>query len=216
MTPMISQSAFPPAPANASTCPKCNAALVPSPHKQTCACGLELVFRHGALSDGSVRVSPQPGAKELKLRAPGLVVVSQAVLRHDAIGYGALDPVIGRFPIDEKGVRFEHLYTVAVWRQLNIASLVTFILISVPLGLGSLLGMVFSKGEPASFICGLPFLLLAAFHGYRVLGARATRMRVIGFKDRTLNIEFTGSLGKRREFVGEFFSRSGLGSVELP
>lgn len=216
MTPMISQSAFPPAPPHAGQCPKCNAALVPSPGKQTCACGLELVFRHGSLSDGSVKVSAQPGAKELKLRAPGLIVVSQAVLRHDAIGYGALDPVLGRFPIDEKGVRFEHLYSVVVWRQLNIAQLVTFILISLPLGLGSLAGMIFSKGEPAAFICGLPFVLLSAFHGYRVFGSRATRMRIVGFKDRTLNVEFTGSLSKRTEFVSEFFARSGLGSVELP
>lgn len=216
MTPSISPSAFPPAPPHASTCPKCNAALSPSPQKQRCTCGLELVFRHGALSDSSVKVSPQPGAKELKLKAPGLIVVSQAVLRPDAIGFGALDPVLGRFPIDEKGVRFEHLYSVALWRQLNIADMVTFLLISLPVGLGSLAGMIFSKGEPVSFICGLPFLLLSIFHGNRVFGARATRMRIVGFKDRTLNVEFIGRAGKRAEFVSEFFARSGLGSVELP
>lgn len=216
MTPPL--SAFPPAPPNASTCPKCNTPAQPSPSLQTCRqCGRQFVLRFGALMDASITLPPpDPSAKELKLKAPGLVVVSQAVLKPDAIGFGALDPILGRFPMDEKGVRFAHLYSIALWRELNVAQVVMFFIVSLPVGLFSIVGIIASKGAPGGFICGVPFVLLAAFHAYRVFSAKATRLRVVGFKDRTLDVTFTGGLGKRRKFVDELFHRCGLAPVEMP
>lgn len=180
-------------------------------------CGRRFVLRYGALMDASITPPPiDAQAKELKLKAPGLVVVGQAVLKPDAIGFGSLDPILGRFPMDEKGVRFAHLYSVAVWRELNVAQAVMFFIVSLPVGLLSLFGIVAAKGEPGGFICGVPFVLLAAFHGYRVFSAKATRLRIVGFKDRTLDVTFIGGLGKRRKFVDELFRRCGLAPVELP
>lgn len=215
---MLPASAFPPAPPNASTCPKCNAAAHPSTTLQTCPqCSRSFVLRYGALMDSSVVLPPvDPQAKELSLKAPGLVLVSQAVLKPDAIGFGALDPIVGRFPIDEKGVRYAHLYSVAVWREFSIPQSILFFVVSLPLGLAMLAAMIASKGEVGAILCSLPFLLLSIFHGYRVFGAKSTRLRVIGFKDRNLDITFIGGLGKRRKFVDELFRRSGLQPVELP
>lgn len=220
MTP--SASAFPPAPANASTCPKCNAAARPSPSLQTCPqCNRSFVLRFGALMDASVVVPPvDPKAKELKLKAPGVALVSQAILKPDAIGFGALDPIVGAFPIDEKGVRYQHLYSVAIWREFSVAQALVFFFVSLPLGVVMLAAMVAalrSTGDGTfGALCALPFLLLSVFHGVRVFHAKSTRMRVIGFKDRTLDMTFSGGLAKRRKFVDEFFRRAGLQPVELP
>ncbi|MFT3709155.1 MAG: hypothetical protein QM817_16045 [Archangium sp.] len=216
MTPPAN-SPYPPPPPQAFTCPKCKRGVTPANAMQACAgCGLQFVLRAGALSDGAVTPRPATDTKELKLKAPGLVVVSQAVLKADAIGFGALDPILGRFPMDEKGLRFEHIYSVALWRQINIADLVTFILFSVPVGIGCLIAAIASQGHPAALICCLPFVLIAGYHGYRVFKAQATRIRIIGFKDRTLDVEFIGRMKKRAEFIDAFFERSGLGSVEHP
>jgi len=217
MTPAPDASAFPPAPPVASTCPRCGIAATPAREVQTCSgCKTRFVLRYGALSDASVRVpDADPNAKELKLKAPGLIVVSQAVLKGDAVGFGALDPILGRFPIDEKGVRFAHLYSVAVWRAVNVAQAVTFFLLSLPIGLGGL-ALLFSVKQPGGLILGGPLLLIAGFHGWRVFGARAMRMRVVGFKDRVLDMTFVGSAGKRRRFVAAFFERAGLEPSEIP
>ncbi|MGV3622724.1 MAG: hypothetical protein ACO1OB_18035 [Archangium sp.] len=216
MTPLA--SAFPPAPPTASTCPKCKAPAQPSNAQQTCAqCNRVFVLRYGALMDTSVVPPPvDRKAKELSLKAPGVALVSQAVLKPDAIGFGALDPIIGAFPIDEKGVRYAHLYSVTLWREFSISQSILFFLFSLPLGVAMLAVMVGSKGNPVAVVFALPFLLLAVFHGYRVFHAKATRMRVIGFKDRTLDMTFIGGMGKRKKFVDEFFRRSGLQPVELP
>ena len=40
--------------------------------------------------------------------------------------------------------------------------------------------------------------------------------RVIGFKDRALDLSLTGRLKTQREFVETFFRRAGLAPVELP
>ncbi|PZR12298.1 MAG: hypothetical protein DI536_15455 [Archangium gephyra] len=185
---------------------------------QTCAqCSRSFVLRFGALMDSSVvPPPPDPKAKELTLKAPGVALVSQAVLKPDAIGFGALDPIVGRFPIDEKGVRYAHLYSVALWREFSVSQSLVFFFVSLPLGLAMLAAMIASKGELGAILCSLPFLLLSVFHGYRVFHSKATRMRVIGFKDRNLDMTFIGGLGKRRKFVDEFFRRAGLQPVELP
>lgn len=218
----LSASAFPPAPANASTCPKCNAPAHAAPTVQTCPqCNRAFVLRHGALMDNSVVAPPvDPKAKDLSLKAPGVALVKQATLKPEAIGFGALDPIIGAVSISDESVRYPHLYSVTLWREYSVSQMAVFFVVSMPLGLMMLAAMVAalrSTGDGAfGALCCLPFLALSVFHGYRVFHAKATRMRVVGFKDRTLDITFIGGLGKRRKFVDEFFRRAGLAPVELP
>ena len=211
-------SAFPPPPANASTCPKCNAPATPSPSTQTCPqCGRLFLLRACALMDASITAPPpDPKAKELKLKAPGLVLVSQAVLKPDAIGFGTLDPIIGAVAIDEKGARFAHLYSVAVWRELNVMQVVLFTLVSLPIGLAGLGVIVGSKFNPVGLVFGGLLLAMSAYHGVSVFKWKATRLRVLAFKDRALDITFIGRQGKRQKFIDELFRRSGLPTVELP
>ena len=175
------------------------------------------MLRYGALMDSSVSPVREEGAKELKTKAAGLMMAEQTIVTVDSIGSGTLDPIVGRFTVDTKSVRFDHLYSVAMWRAMNVAQLVTFIIITLPMGLISLFvtGVTLSKGEPGGVICTLPFILISAYHAYMTLVARTTRMRVIGFKDRTLDISVGGGLAKQREFVSAFFRRSGLQPVEF-
>lgn len=214
--PVADASAFPPPPPIAGTCPKCGVPSSPKLQTQTCEkCGTPYVLRAGALMDRAVKVPPvDPSAKDLKLKAPGLMVMSQAMLKPNAIGFGALDPILGRFPMDEQGVRFDFLYSIALWRTVNVAQALTFFVISLPVGLGAIAALA-TLSVPGT-IFGLPFLALAAFHGWRVFGARATRVRVVGFKDRVLDMTFAGSVGKRQRFVDELFRRCGLEPVQLP
>jgi len=180
-------------------------------------CGLSFVLRYGALMDSAVAPVREEGGKELKSKAAGLMMAEQSMVTVDSIGSGTLDPIVGRFTVDTKSVRFDHLYSVAMWRALNVAQLVTFIIISLPMGLISLFvtGVTLSKNEPGGVICTLPFILISAYHAYTVFRARTTRLRVVGFKDRTLDISVGGRLGKQIEFVQTFFRRAGLAPVEL-
>lgn len=212
------RSAFPPAPPVASTCPKCGAPARLGASAQRCEqCGLSFVLRGGALMDPAVTPVREEGGKELKSKSPGLMMAEQTVLNADAIGAGTLDPIVGRFTVDTKSVRFEHLYSVAAWRALNVAQVVTFVIVSAPMGLISLFftGLLLVKGNPGGLLCSLPMFAIAAFHTYSVFVARTTRLRVVGFKDRTLDLSLTGSTGKQRAFLQTFFRRAGLGDVEL-
>ncbi len=212
------QTGWPPPPPDATQCPKCAAPATPAAQLQTCPkCGLAFALRAGKLTDAAVVVPPpDPQAKELKLRAPGLFVVSLALLKADAIGFGALDPVFGRFPMDEKGVRFEHLYSLVAWKALAVSEALLFFIVSLPVGLGGLAAVIGSGFHPAALIFGLPFVLLAAFHGWRTLGVKATRVRVYGPKGRLLDMQFAGSKKKRQAFHDELCRRCGLAPLPLP
>lgn len=213
------RSAFPPAPPAASTCPKCGAPAAFGATARRCeTCGLAFVLRGGALMDTSVSPVREEGGKELRSKSSGLVMAEQSVLTLDAIGAGTLDPIVGRFTVDTKSVRFEHLYSVAVWRTISAMQWVSFLLVSLPMALISLFfsGLALVKGEPGALICSLPMLAVAGFHINSVFGSRTTRLRVIGFKDRTLDLSLTGRLKTQREFVETFFRRAGLAPVEFP
>lgn len=213
------RAAFPPAPPTATTCPKCEAPAQYGSATQTCAkCGLVFVLRAGALVDHTITPVRDEGGKELKSKSAGLIMAEQTLLTLDSIGAGTLDPIVGRFAVDSKSVRFEHLYSVAAWRALNVAQLVALVIITAPMGLLGLVvtGATLLKGEPGGLLCTLPFVLIAAYHAYSVLIARTTRLRVIGFKDRTLELTVTGRRSKQREFVDTLFRRAGLAPVEVP
>jgi hypothetical protein len=162
--------------------------------------------------DSTVKVpTPPPGAKDVTLKAPGLVVMSQGWLKPDRLVFGALDPIVGSFPleIEERAVQYRFLYSVAVWRSVNIAAAVGFFVVTVPLcGFGGI-GLVATL-HPVAIGFGLLLLALAAFHGYTVFGRRAMRMRVVGMQNRVLDMTFTGGLSKRQKFQDELFRRCGL------
>jgi hypothetical protein len=199
-------------------CPKCRTPAQPATAPQICTkCSLTFVLRYGALMDEAVTPVLEEGGKEFKSKAAGLMMAEQSMVTVDSIGSGTLDPIVGRFTVDTKSVGFDHLYSVAMWRALNVAQLVTFFLVSGPMGLISLFvtGLMLSKGEPGAVICTLPLVLMSAYHAYSVFRVRTTRLRVVGFKDRTLDISVGGRLGKQREFIDAFFRRAGLAPVEI-
>lgn len=179
----LPSSAFPPAPPTASTCAKCGTSAQPA------TAALSLVLRYGALMDSSVTPLREEGGKELETKAAGLMVAEQTIVTADSIGSGTLDPIVGRF-------------------TLNVAQVVTLIIITLPMGLISLFvtGVPLSKGEERAMNCTLRSSAYQAF---------MTRLRVAGFKDRALAISVGGWRAKQREFAGALFRRAGLQPMEF-
>lgn len=209
--------AWPPPPPVATACPRCGVVSSCQSQVQSCpSCQTRFLLVAGPLMDKGCEVpEPGPATKELRLKAPGLFVVMVALLRPEAIGYGALDPVLGRFPMDEKGLRFGHIYSLAAWRAVNVPQAVMFFVLSLPLALLSLLPL-FATGAAPALLLALPFCALAAFHAWRVFKVKSTRTRIVGVKGRVLDMTFAGTLGARQRFHDELLRRCGLSPTQLP
>ncbi len=201
-----------------SPCPKCRASAQARPTAQVCGqCGTRFTLVAGKASDPTIRVpTAPPGARVLKLKAPGLVMVSVALLDPEWIGFGMLDPVVGAFPMDTRRVRFADIQTVCIWRALSLAQLLTFIFVSFPLGAACVAMVIASHFALPAVVVALPFLALVGFHGWRTFGVRATRTLVYERGQPALDMTFVGGLGKRRKFYGELCRRAGLPPIALP
>ncbi len=172
------------------------------------SCQREVVLRAGAVLDQSVVPVPlDPTAPKIVVRSAGLVLLKQGVVSFEGVTHGHLDPVTGFIPLDQAGVRYSEILSVAVWRNLDWVRLVIALLFIAPLTLITVVGSFSIHGL---VVLALPFVAFQSYLVYKIVIVRRHWVRVVGTY-RTLTIQFDTPLRRRRKFIDELFRRAGLG-----
>ncbi|MBI5478958.1 MAG: hypothetical protein HY906_08890 [Deltaproteobacteria bacterium] len=212
----LPEALAPPVPPPAALiCPRCAAPAQPAAEVQRCSsCGGAFTLRAGALLDPTVRPPPvDPRAPRLKSRSASAFTYRIAAVEAHGVVEGMADPVTGAIPLEQTGVAWGDVFTVAVWRRLDIAQLVLALLFPVPVTLLSLWGVV--TATPWWLLSALPFGLLAGIMLYRAFGVQVNRARVAG-RHRTVTVRFDRPLWRRRRFHDELLRRAGIAAGPIP
>src|SRR5262245_4986082 len=116
-------------------CPECGVPAA-SVGGQACArCGLSFVALPGHASDPSIVPShPQSNQFQVQVKAQRLVLPHYGVLEPMGVAAGKLDPIVAMVPLDQSGVMYPHIVSLALWRKIDWTELVVALLIPIPLG----------------------------------------------------------------------------------
>jgi hypothetical protein len=196
------------------TCPRCQAPAQPSPAVQACgSCGKTFTLRAGRLLDPSV-VPPQPDprAPNVRVKSAGVVLYKMGEVSAFGVSEGVLDPVTGLIPMDQSGVAYPDIYSVAVWRKPDIVRLVVTLLITLPL---TALFAVATFSSVGFLILAVPFAALLAYGLWGALGRKVNMVRVVGAY-RTVTVRFDGPWWRRRRFHDELLRRAGISPSPIP
>jgi hypothetical protein len=172
------------------------------------------VLLAGAALDGTVTVPhpiPGPASREIAVKSAKLFTYSRGAVGALGVSEGMTDPVTGMIPMEESGVAYPDIYTIAAWRRPDWMTAVVALLFPVPLGLG-LLALAFSS--PGALVGAIPFLALGGWALYRALGIKRNFVRVAG-RWRTIQIRFDKPPWRRKAFYDELLRRSGLPNVPI-
>lgn len=205
-------------PAVALSCPWCNCPSSPSPSPQECqGCRRAFTLSPGPALDGSVIAPPpHPSAFPIHLKWSIVVTYRFARLEEGGVTSGTLDPVVGMAPIDQVGIAYPDVVSIAVWRRLAWVDLVVGALVPVPIAMLFLWLTILAvpKALGVAAICGaiaLCFGLLAftLFRRGAVIGRR--QARIIG-RHGSVTVLFSQSPA----FHSELFRRCGLTAPRIP
>jgi hypothetical protein len=198
----------------AFSCPRCAAAATPQPAVQTCpGCGGAFTLQAGVAGGAPLDLpTPGPGWEHIRVKSPGVVVMSYGQLDMVGIAEGNLDPILGTLPLDSAGVAYGDVVSIAVWR--NIAWLDVVVAALLPVPIAAFLFAVAIQA-PVALFGALPFALIAAVLLHRAFVTRACRARVAG-RHRTITVRFDRPFWKRKAFHAEMFRRAGMAAPPLP
>lgn len=203
-----------PVPSDALTCPRCRAPAEPSGTVQSCSrCHGTFTLRSGARLDKSVVVPPiDPGLSRIQTRSAGLVLRKANILTPEGVLHGTLDPVTGMIPIDQSGILFSDVFTIAVWRSVDVPRLVLGMITIVPLALFLLF---LSLQSAFVLVVAIPMTMLSAYLIHRTTVTRKNFARIAG-ATRTLVVQFDAPPWRRRAFHDELLRRSGISHGPIP
>jgi hypothetical protein len=215
----MAQPSYPPAPPGlALTCPWCSAAATPSPSVQTCgACRHAFTLTPGPALDASVIAPPpHPNAYNITMKWSIVVTYKFATLDAGGITSGTLDPVVAMAPIDQMGIAFPDVVSIAVWKKLAWTDIIAGTLLPLPMALFCFYVTVAAarKGPGVAVVFGLigvVFALLTAFLLRRGIIIGRRQARVVG-RWASLTVPFASS----PTFYGELFRRCGLVAPPVP
>ena len=196
---MMSQAAQFSGPPHALGCPKCGTGVpAPTGIVRCQGCGLTFALHAGARADGRVVPAPlNPQAERVKVVSNGLVLRKMGLVAPEGVSEGTLDPVTGYIPMDQNGVYFGDIFTVAIWRKVDVLKLVATAILPLPLAL-----LFVSLGitqSPVFLAFGLPFVLGTAWMIYRATTIKVHMARIVGGA-RTIEIRFDAPLWRRKKF----------------
>lgn len=202
----------------ALTCPWCSVPATPSTVPQRCSsCRRTFTLSAGPALDASVVPPPaHPGAPRISLRWSIVVTYRFAHLDPMGVTCGTLDPVIAVAPVDQAGVGFTDILSIAIWRKLALKDLVAGVLVPLPIALFSLYGAILSvsrSGAGAAIfgVIALVFGLLAAYLFHRGIVVGRRHARIVG-----RFASFTVMFDSSRAFHQELFRRTGLAPPPIP
>ena len=196
------------------SCPRCGAQAPAQAEVQRCArCRGPFVLRAGARTDAAVRPPPvDPRLPRIKTRSVGFVVASANVLQPEGIVQGTLDPVTGLVPMDQTGILYADIVSIAIWRSLDVVRLVLSAVVLIPL----MLGLIYlGTRVPASLVYTSPVNALVLFAFYRLLVIQRNHARIVG-GHRVLEVQFHSPLWRRRRFHDELLRRAGISPSPIP
>ncbi len=202
-------------PPHALGCPKCGMSAQGATGIIACAaCGLSFALHPGARLDGRVVPVPfDPRAERVKVTSNGIVLRKMGLVAPEGVSEGTLDPVTGYIPIDQNGVYFGDIFTVAIWRKVDVLRLVTVAILPFPLAL-----LFVSLGitqSPAFLAFGAPFVLGTAWMIYRAFKIKVHMARIVGGA-RTIEVRFDAPLWRRKKFHDELLRRAGIAPAPIP
>jgi hypothetical protein len=159
---------------------------------------------------------PHPSAFPIDLKWSIVVTYRFARLEHGGITSGTLDPVVGMAAIDQVGIAFPDVVSIAVWRRLGWVDCIIGTLVPLPITLlclwATILAVPRSPGGAAVFgVLAIVFGLFAFFLFRRgaVVGHR--QARIVG-RYGTVTVPFSNSAA----FHHELFRRCGLLPPAVP
>jgi hypothetical protein len=200
-------------PASALSCPGCRARATPGPSAQRCGnCGRRFSLHIGFALDPSVPV-PAHDRRLPTIRAKSSSLKS-VVISPDGILEAQLDPVVGLLPLEQSGVLFPDVASIAIWRRIDWVQLIVGVLVPLPIAMICTLATAVGAPWPVLLV-GTVFGALAAFMIYRAVVVRAHHARIVG-RWRTLTIRFDAPFWNRRAFHRELLRRAGAGEAEIP
>ncbi len=198
-------------------CPHCRARATLRVGPQACErCQRRFTLTAGpALDPGIVPPPPHPQTPKIWSRWSAVVTYQFATLDPIGVTSGTLDPVVAMAPIDQVGIAFRDVASIAIWRTIGWTQAIVGVLVPLPIALFSLYGALLSLNAPkaAAFFAGVALVFGAiAFILVRrgvVVGIR--HARVVG-AGRALTLRFE----KSPAFHAELFRRCGLAPPQLP
>ena len=215
---MMQPSSPPPALTAALACPWCNGPSSPSPTPQACrACQRRFTLSPGPALDGSV-VAPPPHPLALPIDLKWSIVVTYRFARLDQGGVtsGTLDPVVGMAAIDQVGIAFPDVVSIAVWRKIAWVDCIVGALVPLPIALlcawVAIAAAAKAPGAAAVFGAITLFFGLITFYLLRrgiAIGRR--QMRIVG-RHAAMTVLFSASPA----FHAELFRRCGLMAPPVP
>jgi hypothetical protein len=214
------QSSPPASPTVALACPWCNAPSSPcfGPQTKVCeACHRKLTLTLGPAQDPSVVVPPpHPNAFPINLKWSILVTYKFARLDPGGVTSGTLDPVVGLAPIDQVGIAWPDVVSIAVWRKVGWVDCVIGALVPAPVAAlcawAAVATVTKAPGVAGVFIVLAIVFGLVAVHLFRrglVIGKR--QMRIVG-RYGSMTVPFSDSPA----FHSEIFRRCGLPPPPIP
>jgi hypothetical protein len=199
----------------ALTCPRCLASAVPAPGLQLCAsCHGTFALYGGARFDPAVVPPPvDPRLPRIVVKSAGVVLMKRGMVAPEGVSEGTLDPVTGFIPMDQSGVLYSDVITIAVWRKIDAIRLVVALLIPLPITLFLVAGAV--SAWVGLLVPAAVFGAIVAYMLYRALSLKAHLVRIAG-PWRTISIRFDSPLWRRRRFHDELLRRAGIAPAEIP
>jgi hypothetical protein len=185
---------------------------------QVCgACRHKFTLSPGPALDGSiVAPPPHPSAFPIDLKWSIVVTYRFARLEQGGVTSGTLDPVVGMAAIDQVGIAFPDVVSIAVWRKLGWVDCVIGALVPAPIALlcawGAMASVTKAPGVAGTLIVLAIVFGLVAVHLFRrgaLTGKR--QLRIVG-RYGSITVPFSNSPA----FHHEVFRRCGLLPPPIP
>ncbi len=199
----------------ALTCPRCDAPAQAAATVQACArCAKPFTLRAGPRLDAQVVPPPyDPRSPRIIVKSAGVVLLKRGMLAPEGVSEGTLDPITGMVPMDQSGVLYPDVVSIAVYRKVDVVRIVAACLLPLPLSLLCVYGAVATS--PVILAFGLPFYAIFAYMLWRALGLKANLVRVVGVH-RTITVRFDSPLWRRQKFHDELLRRAGVSPSRIP
>jgi hypothetical protein len=198
------------------TCPRCGAQAAFARGPQRCgACNKPFALHAGRLSDSHVLPPPfDPNAKSIRVKSAGLVLLKMGEVTAHGVAEGTLDPVTGMLPMEQAGVLFGDIKSIAVWRKVDVVRVIAALIAPAPIALALLAGAVAGAPWPV-LVIGLVFAAITAALLRRAIVVGANMMRVAGAY-RTIVVRFDTMWNDPKRFHDEVLRRAGIPESPLP